>query len=349
MIARPEQSRASVLQVADLHCSYAVYSGGLLRQREQHREVLHGVSFDLARAEALAIIGESGSGKTTLAKAVLGLLPVDQGEVSWRGESLLQLSAEAMRLRRREMQMVFQDPQGSLNPRMTIGDILAEPLHTFYTNMASVQVRERVRGMLKMVGLLPHVLNRYAHEFSGGQCQRIAIARALILNPRLLVCDEPVSALDVSIQAQIIYLLKDLQRKLQLSLLFIGHDLALVPYLCDRVMVLYMGEVMELADCDRLYAQPVHPYTQTMLAAIPRPDPDWQPTPLSAVSHDVVATAEQRPDGCIFAQRCPHVQSRCRQEKPRLRQVRRRQVSCHYAEDIMADSDAVADTGADST
>ena len=349
MIARPEQNRAIVLQVADLHCSYAVYSGGLLRQREQHREVLHGVSFDLARAEALAIIGESGSGKTTLAKAVLGLLPVDQGEVNWRGDSLLQLSAEAMRLRRREMQMVFQDPQGSLNPRMTIGDILAEPLHTFYPNMASVQVRERVRGMLKMVGLLPHVLNRYAHEFSGGQCQRIAIARALILNPRLLVCDEPVSALDVSIQAQIIYLLKDLQRKLQLSLLFIGHDLALVPYLCDRVMVLYMGEVMELADCDRLYSQPVHPYTQAMLAAIPRPDPDWQPAPLSAVSHDVVASAEQRPDGCIFAQRCPHVQSRCRQEKPRLRQVRRRQVSCHYAEDIMADSDAVADTGADST
>lgn len=335
-------SRSVVLKVSELQCSYPVHGGGLLRRHEQRQQILHGVSFDLARAEALAIIGESGSGKTTLARAVLGLLPVDHGEVSWRGESLLQLSAEEMRLRRRDMQMVFQDPQASLNPRMTIGDILAEPLHTFYPNMAAVQVRERVRGMLKMVGLLPHVLNRYAHEFSGGQCQRIAIARALILNPRLLVCDEPVSALDVSIQAQIIYLLKDLQRKLQLSLLFIGHDLALVPYLCDRVMVLYMGEIMELADCDRLYSQPVHPYTRAMLAAIPRPDPDWRPESVTTRAHDTLSSSGVRPPGCIFSDRCPHVQQRCLEERPRLRQVRRRQVSCHFAEALMADSDTAA-------
>jgi oligopeptide transport system ATP-binding protein len=343
MSAAAAESRSIVLKVTDLQCSYPIHGGGLLRRAEQRQQILHGVSFDLARGEALAIIGESGSGKTTLARAVLGLMPVDHGEVNWRGESLLQLSAEEMRLRRRDMQMVFQDPQASLNPRMTIGDILAEPLHTFYPNMASVQVRERVRGMLKMVGLLPHVLNRYAHEFSGGQCQRIAIARALILNPRLLVCDEPVSALDVSIQAQIIYLLKDLQRKLQLSLLFIGHDLALVPYLCDRVMVLYMGEIMELADCDRLYSQPVHPYTRAMLAAIPRPDPDWQPEPVTTTAHDTQVSHEARPAGCIFSHRCPHVQERCRVERPRLRQVRRRQVSCHFAESLMADSDAAGD------
>ena len=342
------EARSIVLKVTNLHCSYPLHGAGFMGHGERRQQVLHGVSFDLARAEALAIIGESGSGKTTLARAVLGLLPVDQGAVCWRGESLLQLSAEQMRLRRRELQMVFQDPQASLNPRMTIGDILAEPLHTFYPRMAAVQVRERVRGMLKMVGLLPHVLNRYPHEFSGGQCQRIAIARALILNPRLLVCDEPVSALDVSIQAQIIYLLNDLQRKLQLSLLFIGHDLALVPYLCERVMVLYMGEVMELADCDRLYSQPVHPYTRAMLAAIPRPDPDWRPQAVTTTAHDTQTSSEALTAGCVFSDRCVHAQQRCRSEKPRLRQVRRRQVSCHFAEQLMADSDVASNT-ADAT
>lgn len=340
------EARPVVLKVTDLQCSYPLHGSGFMRHGERRQQILHGISFDLGRAEALAIIGESGSGKTTLARAVLGLLPVDQGEVCWRGESLLLLSAEQMRQRRRDMQMVFQDPQASLNPRMTIGDILAEPLHTFYPNMAAVQVRERVRGMLKMVGLLPHVQNRYPHEFSGGQCQRIAIARALILNPRLLVCDEPVSALDVSIQAQIIYLLKDLQRKLQLSLLFIGHDLALVPYLCERVMVLYMGEIMELADCDRLYAQPVHPYTRAMLAAIPRPDPDWRPQAVTTSAHDTQTRSDSAATGCVFSHRCAHVQPRCRAEKPRLRQVRRRQVSCHFAEQLMADSDSASHTDA---
>lgn len=335
------EAQSVVLKVVDLHCSYAIHHGGFWSRNQTRKQILHGVSFELQRGEALAIIGESGSGKTTLARAVLGLLPVDQGEVYWRGEALLTLPAEILRLRRRDLQMVFQDPQGSLNPRMTIGDILAEPLHTFFPRMASVQVRERVRGMLKMVGLLPQVLHRYAHEFSGGQCQRIAIARALILNPRLLVCDEPVSALDVSIQAQIIYLLKDLQRKLQLSMLFIGHDLALVPYLCNRVLVLYMGEIMEIADCERLYTQPIHPYTRAMLAAIPRPDPNWQPTPISAAMHDPARSDLQRPAGCLFSNRCPHVQDRCRSERPRLRQVRRRQVSCHFAEQLMQSSDDI--------
>ena len=232
-----------------------------------------GISFELHPGETLGVVGESGSGKSTLARAILGLIKPDRGRVMWQGEELTGLDEEELRQKRKELQIVFQDPVASLDPRMTAGDIIAEPLWTFYPNMERLQVEERTRGMMKVVGLLPNQINRYPHEFSGGQCQRIGIARSLVLNPRLLICDEPVSALDVSIQAQIINLLKDLQKKLGLALIFIAHDLSVVRHISDRVMVMYMGQAMEVSEKTSLYRRPLHPYTNALMKSVPIPDP----------------------------------------------------------------------------
>lgn len=323
-----------VLTVEQISYSYQVSSGDWLHRKQQALRALDNVSFDLHRAETLGVVGESGSGKSTLARVVLGLLRPDVGRVCWRGEELQTLDAEQMRSKRKEMQLVFQDPQAALNPRMTIGEILAEPLHTFHPQMAGVQVRERVRGMLKMVGILPNQLNRYAHEFSGGQCQRIGIARALILNPRLLVCDEPVSALDVSIQAQIIHLLQDLQRKLQLSMIFIAHDLSVVRYISDRVLVLYLGQVMELASCEDLYAKPLHPYTRALIQSVPIPDPDLERVHTERGLRGEPPSPLSPPSGCPFSSRCPYAVARCHLEKPRLRAYAGRLISCHRVEEL---------------
>ena len=214
-VAKPAGDGSTVLKVQDLAVQYELAQGGWLRKPPRILKAVEGVSFELERGETLGVVGESGCGKSTLARAILGLVKPSRGRVLWLGEDLTLLDEEAMRKKRKELQIIFQDPLASLNPRMTVGDIIAEPLRTFYPKFARVQVEERVRGMMKMVGLLPNQINRYPHEFSGGQCQRIGIARALVLNPKLIICDEPVSALDVSIQAQIINLLKELQKKLQ--------------------------------------------------------------------------------------------------------------------------------------
>jgi len=264
---------APVLRVQDLVVQFKDQTGGIFRRQARELKAVDGVSFDLEEGQTLGIVGESGCGKSTLARAILGLIRPNRGRVLWMGEDLTQLDAEQLRAKRKELQIVFQDPIASLNPRMTAGAIIAEPLWTFYPHMARLQVEERARGMMKMVGLLPNQINRYPHEFSGGQCQRIGIARSLVLNPKLLICDEPVSALDVSIQAQIVNLLQDLQKKLGLALIFIAHDLSVVRHISDRVLVMYMGRSMELANKTALYRRPYHPYSSALMKSVPVPDP----------------------------------------------------------------------------
>ena len=327
---------APVLRVQDLAVHYTSHSGGFLRRKERILRAVDGISFDLLPGETLGVVGESGSGKSTLARAVLGLVKAHRGRVLWMGEDLTRLDAEELRHKRKEIQIVFQDPVASLDPRMTAGAIIAEPLWTFYPQMERLQVEERTRGMMKMVGLLPNQINRYPHEFSGGQCQRIGIARSLILNPKLLICDEPVSALDVSIQAQIINLLRDLQRKLGLALIFIAHDLSVVRHISDRVMVMYMGRSMEIATRAALYRKPLHPYTSALMKSVPVPDPKlarelrrqlWlkgdMPSPFAV------------PRGCVFSNRCPYMVRRCEADVPPLRRMENGDwVACHLAEEL---------------
>jgi oligopeptide transport system ATP-binding protein len=324
------------MRVQDLAVTFTSFTGGLLQRKQRQLRAVDGISFELHAGETLGIVGESGSGKSTLARAILGLIKPGRGRVIWRGEELTGLDEEELRQKRKELQIVFQDPVASLNPRMTAGDLIAEPLWTFYPNMERRQVDERTRGMMKLVGLLPNQINRYPHEFSGGQCQRIGIARSLVLNPRLLICDEPVSALDVSIQAQIINLLKDLQKKLGLALIFIAHDLSVVRHISDRVMVMYMGQAMEVSDKTNLYRKPRHPYSNALMKSVPVPDPKLA----SAARRNSWLTGDmpspyQRPKGCIFNNRCPYRVSRCKVDVPALRKMENEDwAACHRAEEL---------------
>jgi len=325
-----------VLRVQDLVVRFSTHGGGIFGRHQRELKAVDGISFDLDEGETLGIVGESGCGKSTLARAILGLIRPSRGRVLWLGEDITQLDEEQMRQKRKELQIVFQDPIASLNPRMTAGAIIAEPLRTFYPHMERLQVEERTRGMMKMVGLLPNQINRYPHEFSGGQCQRIGIARSLVLNPKLLICDEPVSALDVSIQAQIVNLLRDLQQKLGLALIFIAHDLSIVRHISDRVMVMYMGRSMELAEKKALYRKPCHPYSLALMKSVPVPDPRlaremrqelWlkgdMPSPFNP------------PRGCIFHSRCPYLVQRCQADVPALRRLENGDwVACHRAEEL---------------
>ena len=325
-----------VLRVQDLAVTFTSYSGGLLQKKERSIRAVDGISFELSAGETLGIVGESASGKSTLARAILGLIPPNRGRVMWMGVNLTALDEEEMRQRRKELQIVFQDPVAALDPRMTAGDIIAEPLWTFYPNMDRVQVDERTRGMMKMVGLLPNQINRYPHEFSGGQCQRIGIARSLVLNPRLVFCDEPVSALDVSIQAQIINLLKDLQKKLGLALVFVAHDLSVVRHISDRVMVMYMGQAMEVSEKRALYRRPLHPYTNALMKSVPIPDPKLAARARreSWLKGDMPSPFN-RPKGCVFHDRCPYRIKRCEADVPALRRMESGDwVSCHRAEEL---------------
>jgi oligopeptide transport system ATP-binding protein len=287
---------------------------------------LQNVSFDLFPGETLGLVGESGSGKSTLARALLRLVPVAGGEVLWRGRNLLSCSAAQMRAHRRELQIVFQDPLTSLNPRMTAGQILAEPLRIFERALSASERQRRIDAMLERVGLNSAAARRYPHEFSGGQCQRIGIARAMMLNPKLLVCDEPVSALDVSIQGQIVNLLLDLQRDFGIAMLFISHNLAVVRHLSHRVLVIYLGRLVEVAPRDTLFAAPVHPYTRSLLAAA------------SGVAlGPAEPLASQAPSGCVFLARCPHRQDPCAAAQPALEAVAPEHlVACRRARDLMS-------------
>ncbi len=323
---------AALLEVEGLKVHYPVPGSGLFAAARTLKAV-DGVDLELASGETLGVVGESGCGKSTLARAILGLAPVTAGSVRLSGEVISTLSGKALQPARRRMQVIFQDPLASLDPRMTVGQIIAEPLEIHFPRMERGTRMARVREQMERVGLRANLINRYPHEFSGGQCQRIGIARALVLEPELVICDEPVSALDVSIQAQIINLLETLQRELDLALLFIAHDLSVVRHISHRVLVMYLGRVVEAADRDTLYANPRHPYTQALLASVPRLDPQAaraEPAPLRG---DLPSPMDP-PSGCAFRTRCPFAVARCVQETPELRTVAGHRVACHRAEEV---------------
>ncbi len=288
------------------------------------------VSFELGAGEALGVVGESGCGKSTLARAALLLLRPTAGQIVWMGRSVEGLATRAVRPLRQNLQIVFQDPLASLDPRMTIGEIVAEPLRLHRPDLDRAACNRSVSEMLVRVGLSPELANRYPHEFSGGQCQRVGIARAMILEPRVLVCDEPVSALDVSIQEQIVTLLGDLKREYRMSILFVSHNLAVVRRLCDRVLVLYLGRMMELASAEELYARPLHPYTRALLDSVPIPDPDVQPARLARVLGGEPPSPLDPPSGCVYRTRCPHAVEVCADRVPGWKEaVSERRVACH--------------------
>jgi oligopeptide transport system ATP-binding protein len=284
-------------------------------------KAVDGVSFDLRAGETLGIVGESGCGKSTLARACLNLIPATGGEIVWNGKRLRADDAGAWLAARRDIQIIFQDPLASLNPRMTVARIIGEPLRIHRPELSDAQVHEKVVAVMAEVGLTPQQINRYPHEFSGGQCQRIGIARALVLEPKLIICDEPVSALDVSIRAQIVNLLQELQRRKGLALIFIAHDLAVVKHISDRVLVLYTGKAMEIAASDALYARPGHPYTEALLSSIPIPDPRVERNKVLQLLPGDMPSPIAPPSGCVFRTRCPKAIARCAEEKPALREL----------------------------
>ena len=329
-------SDAALLSVRDLKVHFPVRLGGLFGKFVPVKAV-DGVSFDLRPGETLGVVGESGCGKSTLGRAILQLIPPTAGAVLWLGERIDRLSQSEMRDKREDMQIIFQDPLASLDPRMTIGDIIAEPLRTFQPNLDRGETRLHVEDMLAKVGLLPHMINRYPHEFSGGQCQRIGIARAMILRPKLIVCDEPVSALDVSIQAQIVNLLMELQREFGLSMIFISHNLSVVRHISHRILVIYLGRTMELADRDRLYRNPRHPYTQALISAVPIPDPDIERQKQRLVLSGELPSPLAPPSGCVFRTRCPYATALCAEDIPPLEGVEAgHEVACHHWQAIAA-------------
>jgi peptide/nickel transport system ATP-binding protein len=297
------------------------------------------VSLDLRAGEALGIVGESGCGKSTLARAALLLMRPTSGQVVWMGRSLEGLSARELKPLRRELQIVFQDPLGSLDPRMTVGEIVDEPLRVHCPELNADDRARAIAEMLVRVGIAPELVNRYPHEFSGGQCQRIGIARAMILRPRLLVCDEPVSALDVSIQEQIITLLADLKREYGMCILFVSHNLSVVRRLCDRVLVLYLGRMMELASSEKLYSRPLHPYTRDLLEAVPIPDPDVQPARLARALGGEPPSPLNPPSGCVYRTRCPHAMDVCSEQVPVWEEAEGgHRVACHRWRELMRTS-----------
>jgi oligopeptide transport system ATP-binding protein len=295
----------------------------------QTLKAVDGPSFDIFAGETLGIVGESGCGKSTLARALLNLVPAKAGSVVWQGQEMLGASSATWQRLRKDVQMIFQDPLASLDPRMTIGQIIAEPLQTHLPELTQREVMQKVRAMMEKVGLTEQQINRYPHEFSGGQCQRIGIARALVLEPKLVICDEPVSALDVSIQAQIINLLMELQGQMGLALIFIAHDLAVVRHISQRVMVMYLGRTMELAGKQAIYEHPSHPYTQALLSAIPTPDPRRERHKKLQLLQGDLPSPINPPSGCIFRTRCPKAVANCAVQTPKLRALNAQtQVAC---------------------
>jgi oligopeptide transport system ATP-binding protein len=321
---------APLIEVRDLKVHFRVKTGALM-SRETVLKAVDGVSFSLAPGETLGVVGESGCGKSTLGRAVLQLIAPTAGGVAWLGRPIEELSAADLRPLRRDMQIVFQDPLAALDPRMTIGETIGEPLDTFLPSLRKAERKARVQEMMGKVGLSPQMVNRYPHEFSGGQCQRIGIARAMILNPKLIVCDEPVSALDVSIAAQIINLLIRLQREFNLSLILISHDLSVVRQISHRVLVLYLGRTMEIASRDELYATPRHPYTQALISAVPIPDPDREANKPPVLLIGDLPSPFEPPSGCLFRTRCPRATALCAAAPPPEDDVSEsHRVFCHH-------------------
>jgi oligopeptide transport system ATP-binding protein len=322
------QSEA-LLEIRDLKMHFPIYKGVLLRKQVAEVKAVDGISFDIRRGETLGLVGESGCGKSTTGRAVLQLYKPTHGEVRFEGRDLVTMPPGELHTMRRRMQMIFQDPYASLNPRMTVGDIISEPIHTHALAGSKAEGLERVRELMRIVGLDPRYVRRYPHEFSGGQRQRIGIARALASKPDFIVADEPISALDVSIQAQVMNLLEDLQEQFGLTYLFIAHDLSAVRHISDRVAVMYLGRMAELAEADALYNDPRHPYTRALISAVPIPDPEIEQTRERIVLQGDVPSPLNPPSGCTFHTRCPFVMERCKREVPQLVEVApNHQVAC---------------------
>jgi oligopeptide transport system ATP-binding protein len=329
--ATPARESEVLVSVKDLKKHFPIVKGTLRRQVGAVKAV-DGVTFDVYRGETLGLVGESGSGKSTTGRAILQLETATSGSITFEGHELTRLKGEKLRDLRPRMQMVFQDPHASLNPRMTVGSIIAEPL-VEHNKARGRERRQRVEELLSLVGLEPKHANRYPHEFSGGQRQRIGIARAIALNPDFIVCDEPIAALDVSIQAQVVNLLENLQDVLRLTYLFISHDLSMVRHIADRVAVMYLGRIMELTDVDSLYNKPKHPYTKALLSAVPVPDPEVESARKRIILAGDIPSPADPPPGCVFNTRCPIAQERCSREVPEFRELGKGQwVACHFAE-----------------
>jgi oligopeptide transport system ATP-binding protein len=301
-----------ILSVSDLSVTFDVRPPGAWPwTRPLKLQAVGGLSFDIEPGETLGLVGESGSGKSTVARAIIGTVPHSGGRIVFDGKDIGAMGETERRRHRKDVQMVFQDPLAALNPRMTVGDIVAEPLVTHHPEVARAEVRRRVGEIMERVGLLPNLVNRYPHEFSGGQCQRIGIARALVMRPKLLICDEPVSALDVSVQAQVVNLLKELQADMGLSMIFIAHDLSVVKHISNRIVVMYLGRIMEAGPGHEITRRPRHPYTQALISSVPIPDPVLEKARPRPILEGELPSPLNPPSGCVFRTRCPKAQTDC--------------------------------------
>lgn len=323
------QDKKLLLEVSDLSVQFKIKNDKkLFFNKPSILKAVNKVSFNLYEGETLGVVGESGCGKSTLARAIIGLVKSAGGSMVWLGRDLSKQNKKEWRATRQDIQMIFQDPLSSLDPRMTIGDIIAEPLKVYQPRLSKLQVKDKVQSMMKKVGLLPNQINRYPHEFSGGQCQRIGIARALILEPKLIICDEPVSALDVSIQAQVVNLLKRLQKEMGLSLIFIAHDLSVVKHISDRILVMYLGNQVETGGFREVYGNTLHPYTKALMSAVPIADPKLERNKKIDLLEGDLPSPINPPSGCIFRTRCPIADAECAKDKPQLQGSHSHQVAC---------------------
>ncbi len=326
--AMAETDGNRLVAVDGLRMHFPIYKG-IIRRKAGLIKAVDGVSFDIRRGETLGLVGESGCGKSTTGRLILRLYQPTDGQILFEGRDITSLKGEKLRSVRPRMQMIFQDPQACLNPRMTVGSIVAEPLNE-HRKMSRAEKQDRVEELLDAVGLNPSFANRYPHEFSGGQRQRIGIARALALDPDFIICDEPIAALDVSIQAQVVNLLEDLQERFGLTYLMISHDLSMIRHIADRVAVMYLGKIVELADCADLYSRPIHPYTRALLSAVPVPNPAKEAKREHIVLTGDVPSPADPPEGCNFCTRCPEASPICMQTEPEIRELAPGHfVACH--------------------
>ncbi len=319
---RDAAAQAPLLEVRGLAMHFPISEGIVFSRKIGDVKAVDGVDFSIARGETLGLVGESGCGKTTTGRCILRLEKPTQGQILYDGQDISQMPARQLVGLRRRMQVIFQDPYSSLNPRMKVGDIIAEPIRVHGLEPDPKRRRDKVRDLLSVCGLDPKFADRYPHEMSGGQRQRVGIARALALNPEFIVCDEAVSALDVSIQAQVVNLLEDLREQFGLTYLFIAHDLSVVRHLCQRVAVMYLGRIVELADGDELFGKPLHPYTQALLAAVPVPDPSVEMHRTFRPVQGEVPSPINPPSGCVFHPRCPMAVDNCKKARPELREMK---------------------------